>query len=152
MTASGPPSGAPSGPPSEPVRPGLLDWLGVALLCGVAGLAGLLEVFLVPLYAGRVLVPVAVVLAIAGNVYLPRLSRVFVRSTAGAVLPFLVWLAVVFVIGFTTRPEGDVVLPGGGYVQWVGLGLVFGGAVAGVLAIVLGMPPPAPRRPRGLSR
>jgi hypothetical protein len=113
-------------------------WVGVALLCACAMLAALLALFLVPLYAGSVLVPVAVVVALASNVALPRLARALVATTAAAALPFVAWLAVVVVVGVLPRPEGDVVLPGGhGALPWVSYGVLLGGALAGTLTVVL---------------
>ena len=61
-TAAG--KGVPTPAPPDP-EPGLLDWGGVAVLCLCGALAALLEALLVPLYAGSVLVPIAVVLAVA---------------------------------------------------------------------------------------
>jgi hypothetical protein len=113
-------------------------WMGVAVLCGCAALAALLALFLVPLYAGSVLVPVAVVVALATNIALPRLARGLVDTTTAALLPFLFWLVVVVVVGVMPRPEGDVVLPGGGGgQQWVSYGVLLGGALAGTLTVVL---------------
>jgi hypothetical protein len=118
----------------------------VALFCGCEALAGLLELFLVPLYAGKIVVPIAVLLAVGGNIALPLLGRSLVGGTAGAVLPFLTWLAVVIVVGMVPRPEGDVVLPGGGALVWVSYGVLLGGTIAGTVTIVLasGRLPDAP--------
>jgi hypothetical protein len=124
-------------------------WVGVTLLSGCAALAALITVFLVPLYAGSVIVPVAVALALAGNIVLPRLAHGLIERTAATALPFLSWLLVTVIVGLTPRPEGDVVLPGGG-VQWVSYGVLLGGALAGTTTVVLS----APRRasPAQLSR
>ncbi|MDP9091434.1 MAG: hypothetical protein M3N95_00420 [Actinomycetota bacterium] len=127
----------------------VLDWVGVVVVAGCAALAGLLELFLVPLYTGSTLVPIAVLLSLASNTYLPRLSGAIVPSIAAAALPFVAWLVVIVGIGLTTRPEGDVVLPGGGGVQWVGYGVLLGGALAATVTLVLSAP--APRRPRGAT-
>ena len=126
----------------------VLDLAGVVVVCAAAALAGMFEVLLVPLYAGRVLVPVAVVLAVAGNVLLPRLARSLVDSTWAAAAPVVVWLVVTVWLGFTARPEGDVLLPGGGYVQWVGFGMFLGGLAAGLATVITGMPPPGGRAGR----
>ncbi|MDQ2748207.1 MAG: hypothetical protein ABI775_04760 [Pseudonocardiales bacterium] len=113
-------------------------WFGIALLCGCAVLSALLALFLVPLYAGSVLVPVAVLVAVASNVALPRLARSLVASTTATVLPFAFWLVSVIVVGLLPRPEGDVVLPGGnGALQWVSYGVLLGGAVAGTMTLAL---------------
>ncbi len=136
-----------SGPAEVRQRAGLLDWAGVVLLCACAALAALLELLFVPLYVGRVLVPVVVVCAIAGNIALPRLARGLVNTAAAAVLPFLSWLVVVVIIGMVPRPEGDVILPSGGGVEWVAYGVLFGGAVAGTVTCVLTGAAPPGRRP-----
>jgi hypothetical protein len=130
-------------------RPRALDWLGLVVV-GVSGaLAGFVETLLVPFYLGSVIMPIAVVLAIISNVVLPRLARTLVPSTRAAVVPFLTWLIVVVGFGVITRPEGDVILPGGS-LQWVSYGLLLGGGVAGVVTIVLSTPPPSrPPRPSG---
>jgi hypothetical protein len=126
-------------------RSRLLEWLGVVVTCATAILAALVELFAVPLYSGATLIPLAVVAAVASNVLLPRLARALVPTTVAAVLPFAAWLIVVVVVGLMTRPEGDVVLPGGGSVQWVGLGVIFAGIVTGIATIVITLPPPTPR-------
>jgi hypothetical protein len=115
---------------------GSVGWAGVVLTCAAAALAALLEMFFVPLYAGTVVVPVAVLAAVAGNVVLPRLGHRLVPRTLAAVLPFLTWLAAVLVVGLVPRPEGDVVLPGGDPLQWVSYAVVLGGAVAGAVTVV----------------
>jgi hypothetical protein len=127
-------------PEPDPTRPAgddAVGWAGVALFTVCAILVALVELFLVPLRDGVVLVPIAVVLAIVGNVVLPRMSYSLVRRTSGAVAPVLGWLLVVLVVALLPRPEGDVVLPGGGYVQWVSYGVLLGGAIAGTVTIVM---------------
>lgn len=121
----------------------VLAWLGVALVCGCALLAGLLESLLTPLYSGGHLVPVAVLFAIASNVVLPRMARTFVPTLLGTALPFVAWLVVLVGFGILARPEGDVILPGGD-VQYVSYGVMLGGALAGVITVVTS----APVRPR----
>lgn len=114
-----------------------VSWFGIVLIVGCAMLAGLLEMVLVPLYAGRVLVPVAVLFAVAGNVAFPRMAVSLVRSTVAAAAPFAGWLVVAVGFGVLTRPEGDVVLPGGGYVEYLGYATLLGGALAGTVTVVL---------------
>ncbi|MDP9118539.1 MAG: hypothetical protein M3O28_15000 [Actinomycetota bacterium] len=126
-------------------RPGILGWLGVLLVCASMALSGLLELFLVPLYAGRFLVPITLVLVVVANVTLPRLAATCVGSLSGAVLAFLSWLAPTFYLGASRRPEGDVILPGGGYVQWVAYGVLFGGAIAGAVAVAMSVTGPRNR-------
>ena len=123
--------------------------VGLGFVCASAILAGALELMLVPLYSGSALVPVTVLFAIAGNIVLPLLGRSLAATTGAALAPFAAWLLVVVVIGLFPRSEGDVILPGGGSVQWVGYGVVLGGVAAGVatVAMVSGRPPRAPAAP-----
>lgn len=138
---------------SEPAAPAALEWAGVALLALTGALAGLLETLLVPLYAGSVIVPVSVVLAIVSNMVLPRLARALVPRTSAAIAPFLTWLVVVVLFGVLARPEGDVVLPGSpASVQYVVYGVIFGGALAGTATLVMMTPPPPSRKGSGVSR
>ena len=59
-------------------------------------------------------------------------------------MPLLAWLAVVVGFGVLARPEGDVILPGGG-LQWITYGVVLGGALAGTVTVVLSGPPQVSR-------
>jgi len=93
-------------------------------------------VLLIPLRISTVLVPVTVVLAIVGNTVLPRLSRALTGTTAGALPPLAGWVLVVAVAS-TNRPEGDVLLPGGGSLEYVSYGLMLLGLLSGVVAIAL---------------
>jgi len=119
-----------------------IGWAAVAVLTGCGALSALVESLLVPLYVGRVLVPIAVVLALLLNGALPRLARSAVDRTSAAVAPFAGWLLVVIVLSGFPRPEGDVIYPGGGgYVQWVSYGVLLGGTLAGTLSIVFSTQP-----------
>lgn len=118
--------------------------LALGLVTLSAALAALLEALLVPTYAGSVIVPLAVVLGIASNVALPLLARWIGGSTGGAALPVVAWMVVLLALASITRPEGDVLLPGG-TLQWVTYGLLLGGALAGAATVVLSMPPAAGR-------
>jgi hypothetical protein len=103
------------------------------MACGV--LAGLVESMLIPLYAGRVLVPLAPALAVLSNIALPWLGRYALPRTAGAVAPYLAWLLVVAVLFLYVRPEGDVIYPGGHWLQWCSYGVVLGGTFAGAVTV-----------------
>jgi hypothetical protein len=126
---------------------GWLGWSGVALVTLAGVLSATIECLLVPFYVGSVPIPVAVVLAVLLNWFLPRIGRALVPSAWGSGLPMLGWLAVVIVFGVLVRPEGDVILPGGS-LQLVTYGLVLLGAVAGVISAVTSAPLPPPRTPR----
>lgn len=111
---------------------------GVALLVLTlaSALSGLIESMLIPLYAGSVLVPVAPVLAVLGNIAFAILGRRLDAGTPGAVVPFALWMLVVLVLSSWPRPEGDVIYPGGAGLDWVSYGVVLGGGVAGVATII----------------
>jgi hypothetical protein len=132
--------------PADPAAPAarLPDWLGVALLCACSVLAAVLELMFIPLYAGTVLVPAAVVGAVVGNALLPRLAWALVPSMRAAVLPLLAWLLVMLAVVLLPRPEGDVLVPGGS-MTWVSYGVLLGGALAGAVTLVV-LSNPAPDR------
>lgn len=134
-------------PPRDLATP--LAWFGVVLLtlCGAA--SAWLEALFVPYYVGGTLLPVTIAATVLGNWVLPRLARTLVPSTIAAVLPFVAWLAVIFLFAAAGRPEGDVILPGGGGVEYVGYAVMLGGALVATISIVASAPPPAPRRRHG---
>jgi hypothetical protein len=131
------------------MKPGVLDWAGVVLICAVAALAAVLEALFVPYYIGTVIAPFAVVGALVSNAVLPRMARTLVPTTAAAALPFVTWLVVIVAFGVVARPEGDVILPGApGAVEAVVYGVLLGGALAGTVSVVTSAPPPARTRRR----
>ena len=136
--------------PGAPREPGP-EWMDRALLLPllVVGLAlGVIGSFLVPLRVGGTLVPLAPVLAVVGNVAVGVLGARAVGSRAGAVVPAAGWLLVVLALG-SARPEGDVVLPGGGGEGMVALAFILLGAVAAAVGVGLG--PATGATPSGAS-
>jgi hypothetical protein len=122
-----------------PVHNGPLAWAGVALICLTAILAAGFEALLVPLYAGSHLFPITVVLTLLSNIALPLMARALVRNLLALVLPFISWLVMMIAFGIVPRPEGDVILPGGPP-QWVSYAVILGGALAGVITVVVASP------------
>lgn len=124
-------------PAPATVKP--LDWAGVVLLTVTGVLSALVEALLVPLYAGTVVVPIAVLMAIVTNSVLPRLARTLVPRTFAGAAPFVAWLVVVVWFGALSRPEGDVILPGAGPggVVLVTYGVLLGGTLAGAVTLVV---------------
>lgn len=112
-------------PPPRPDPLAVRVVLGVLVVVAAAGLA-IVECFLVPLRAGSVPLPVSVPLAAVGNVVLARLAGRLTGRAVLAVVPPVLWLAVVLVLS-APRAEGDLVVPGTG----TGLVFLFTGAVAG---------------------
>ncbi len=139
-------------------RAAALDRVIVALIAACALLLGTLEVFLIPFYVGSVLVPVAVVLAIAGNLVLPRWAYAAVPSGGVAALPFVAWLLPVLALPLYPRADGDVLVLGGGAQQWTFYGTVLLGCAAGFASILQLTGParpnadPPPTRPRAQGR
>lgn len=106
------------------------------VLCALAALlAALIEVLLTPLYVGRWLFPVTLVLAVVTNVALPLTAQRLGGNLVAAAVPLAVWLVAVLVLSLP-KPEGDVLLPGGsGGQKWVSYGLILVGAAAGGLTM-----------------
>jgi hypothetical protein len=96
----------------------------VGLLLGFA--TAVWEVFLSPLYAGRVPLPVAPVLAILTNAGLVWFTYFLTGRRGLALLPGVVWFATMLV-GATKTGEGDLPIPGN---DWMGLFAVMLGALA----------------------
>lgn len=122
-----------------------------AVVVAAAWLA-LVEVFWLPLRLAGVLVPVSVVAAVVGNLMLVALAQRLTGSRLVAVLPALVWVTVA-VAAMVRRPEGDVLLPGGGALGVVNLAFLLLGVTAAAFAVgrALGGPrtrPTSSPRPR----
>ena len=139
-------------------RPGLAERMAGGVLClGIAVWIALVEVFWLPLRVGGVLIPLSVVAAVVANLLLPPLalrlsgSRLFAAGTGVA------WL-VVAVASMIRRPEGDLLITGGGATGVVNLAFLLLGVLAAAFAVgrALGGPRPpvspedaADRRPAG---
>ncbi|MEN3307713.1 MAG: hypothetical protein V7603_3915 [Micromonosporaceae bacterium] len=96
----------------------------VGVLLGFA--TGVWEVFLSPLYVGRVPLPVAPILAVATNLGLVWFSYFITGHKGLALLPGVAWFAVM-IISASKTAEGDVPIPGS---DWMGLLAVLLGALA----------------------
>ncbi|MGY1604967.1 hypothetical protein [Geodermatophilus sp. SYSU D00815] len=119
----------------------LVGWGLLALV--VATWLALVEVFWLPLRVGGVLLPVSVVVAVAGNLLVVATAHRLSGSRVVAVLPALAWLAVALAAA-QRRPEGDLLLPGGGALGVVNLVFLLVGVVAAAFAV--GRVLAAPRR------
>jgi hypothetical protein len=117
---------------------------GVLFVVLAAWLA-LVEVFWVPLRIGPVPLPVSVLAAILGNLLLVAGAYRLSRSRVVAVLPAVVWL-VVAVAASIRRPEGDLILTGGGAAGIVNLAFLLLGVLSAAFAV--GRVLSAPRRVR----
>jgi hypothetical protein len=115
------------------------------LAVGAAAWLALVEVFWLPLRVAGVFLPVSVLAAVAGNLIL--VEQAFRRSGSRlvALLPALTWV-VVAIGAAVRRPEGDLVLVGGGGLGAVGLAFLLCGVVATSFAVarVLARPPVRP--------
>jgi hypothetical protein len=126
---------------------GLLPRLGWGILALVVGAwLALVEIFWLPLRIGGVLVPVSVLAAVGGNLLVVTAADRLSGSRIVAVLPALAWLTVALV-GTQRRPEGDLIITGGGAAGVVNLAFLLLGVVAAAFAVgrVMGSPRPRPR-------
>jgi hypothetical protein len=139
-------------------RPGRARQVGGGVLTlAVAVWLALVEVFWLPLRVGGVLFPVSVFAAVAANLVLPGLALRLSGSRLAAALTGVAWLVVV-VAAMIRRPEGDLLITGGGATGVVNLAFLLLGVLAAAMAVgrVLGGPRPrlsaddeAARRPAG---
>jgi hypothetical protein len=113
-----------------------------------AGWLAVVEVLRLPLRVGGFLLPLSIVAAVVGNLLLTDLCRRASGSRLVATLPVLAWLVVV-VAASSRRPEGDLLVTGGGATGVVNLAFLLTGVLAGAFAVgrMLGGPPRAPVRP-----
>ena len=108
---------------------------GWGLLSALVSLwLALAEVFWLPLRVGQVLLPVSILVAVVGNLLLPAAALRWSGSRLVAVVPAVVWLVVV--VGATMRrPEGDLVITGGGVAGTVNLAFLLIGVLAASVAV-----------------
>jgi hypothetical protein len=110
----------------------LLGWAVVTAVVSIW--LALAEVFWLPLRVGGVLVPVSILVAVTANLLLPAVALRWSGSRAVAVLPALAWL-VVAVGAMIRRPEGDLVITGGGVSGTLNLAFLLIGVLAAALAV-----------------
>jgi hypothetical protein len=113
------------------------------VVVAVAAWLAVVQVFWLPLRVDGVLVPVSVVAAVAGNLLLVDGAHRLSGSRLVAVLPAATWLAV-SVPAAVRRPEGDLLITGGGALGYVNLAFLLCGVVAAAFAV--GRVLAAPRR------
>jgi hypothetical protein len=117
---------------------------GGVLVLVVAVWLALVEVFWLPLRVGGVLVPLSAVVAVAANLLLPPLALRLSGSRLFAALTGVAWLVVV-VAAMIRRPEGDLLITGGGATGVVNLAFLLVGVLAAAFAV--GRAVGGPRRP-----
>ena len=110
------------------------QWSGGVLAVVVAVWLATAEVFWLPLRMGGVLLPVSVVVAVVGNLLLPRLALRLSASRVVAALTGVAWLVVV-VAAMIRRPEGDLLITGGGATGVVNLAFLMLGVLAAAFAV-----------------
>jgi hypothetical protein len=133
----------------------LLRVLGAALAFGGGMVAAALAVLLIPLRVGSYgwvdgggisafRIPVAIIVAVVGNLFLVWFARQTTGVRWAALLPAVGWFAVI-VVALRTTTEGDRLLVPD---DWVGSLTLFGGTITLVIATVLAISSPG-RRPAG---
>jgi hypothetical protein len=110
----------------------LLGWAVLAVV--VAVWLTLVEILWLPLRIGGVLVPVSVLAAVVGNLLLVGAAYRMSRSKIVAALPAVVWMALAL-LASQRRPEGDLLIVGGGALGWVNLAYLLFGVVAAAVAV-----------------
>jgi hypothetical protein len=121
---------------------------GGALVLVLAVWMALVEVFWLPLRIGGVLIPLSVVAAVVANLLLPPFALRLSGSRLVAGLTGVAWLVIV-VAGMIRRPEGDLLIIGGGTTGVINLGFLLCGVLAAAFAVgrALGGPRPDVRTP-----
>jgi hypothetical protein len=122
----------------------LVGWGAAAVV--VATWLALVEVFWLPLRVGGVLLPVSVLAAVVGNLLVVGAAHRLSGSRVVAVLPALAW-ATVAIAASMRRPEGDLLLIGGGAIGVVNLGFLLLGVVAAAFAVGRALAAPRPVKP-----
>ena len=113
----------------------MIRGLGGALLVTVlAAWLAVVEVLWLPLRVLGVPVPVSVLAAVVGNLLLVGLAVRLTGSRPAAVLPAVVWLVIAVGAGLR-RPEGDLLLVGGGALGVFSMAFLLGGVVAAAFAV-----------------
>ncbi len=110
--------------------------LGGVLVGLAAFLLAVLECFYVNLRIGGVPIPIAAVVALAGNIALPWAMVRMTQIRLLALVPVAIW-AVLAIILAGGGPGGDVIIPG----NWQGIVLLLGGALGAVISVLVVMPP-----------
>jgi hypothetical protein len=122
----------------------------VAVVAAAAWLA-VVEVFWLPLRVAGMLMPISIVAAVVGNVLLVGLALRLTGSRLVAALPALAWGAVVLA-AMVRRPEGDLVLTGGGALGLVNLAFLLLGVTAAAFAVGRALGSPRRRPPVSAGR
>lgn len=133
----------------SPVVDALLRVAGFVLAFAGGVVAAVLAVLLVPLRVGSfggldgggvaaLRIPVAIVLAVVGNLFLVRFARHATGMRWAALLPGIGWF-VAILVAMRTTAEGDRLLRPD---DWVGTITLFGGTITLVIATVLAITSP----------
>ena len=116
-------------------RPGPAERATGGLFAVVVAIwAAVVEVFWLPLRVGGVLVPVSVVAGVVANLLLPGWGLRLSGSRVVAALTGIAWLVVV-VAAMIRRPEGDLIITGGGATGVVNLAFLLLGVLAAAFAV-----------------
>jgi hypothetical protein len=123
--------------------------IGVAIAAVVvASWLTLVEILWLPLRVAGILLPISVPAAVVGNPLLVALAHRWSGSRVVAVLPAVVWLLLALVAS-QRRPEGDLLITGGGATGYVNLAFLLLGVGSAVFAVarVVAHPGRRPGRP-----
>jgi hypothetical protein len=136
------PAASPPAPLPAWVEPAVAG-VGLLVAVGLAFVTALFEAFLSPLQSHGWRIPVSLVAAVVLNPAIVWFSWVVTRRKAAALLPAVVWMAVMFMAGNLTT-ERDLVITEPTQ-NWVGVTTMVAGsvafAIAGYRLILAGLPP-----------
>jgi hypothetical protein len=127
---------------TRPASDVALRLAAIVVAAAGAALVALLSAFLVPLRIGTTHLPLCFLVVIAGNIVVVRFAYSATGSRLAIVAPCLAWF--VTMLPLTVRKtEGDLVVAD----SWVGLGVLFLGAMALAIAaflVIVSAGPPVP--------
>lgn len=123
--------------PSGGKDPRWLRLAGLAVACLAGLLVALIGAFLTPYRIGSILIPVSLLLVIAGLTVVTRFAHAVTDHVGLSLLPGLAWLALSLVLSNRTT-EGDLVLISTNWVATVYL--LVGSVTIGVLAFRMIVP------------
>ena len=114
---------------------GASRWAAFGLICALAVLLALWEVFLVPLRVGGVPVPIAALLAPVTTLVLGLAGAVVLGQRAGAVVPGLLWTAVPVLLSLGGS-GGDSITPSSSVGSLCWLAVITLGPVGAAYAVL----------------
>lgn len=126
----------------QPALASLVRWANLAVWSLVALAATLLGIILIPLHLpGGFLIPIAPVIALAANFFVPKMLLAGTGWAAARFIPAVLWIALAL-IGSTPTGDGDLLISGDSHSSVVALAYLGLGALGAVLGIIFAVAKP----------